>query len=221
MPDPTASLKNIVDAADVALRIVDELVGRASRLKLLFAGVVSMPAEAESAIEEILEEVEKSLKAVDAATREFLAAVQSPGTLLDNEDRLHELSGSFLPKLVEDKRGHCDRIRELDWRYLNGALNRFFSGSKRGEDEARQILNELSEADNDMFRGLAEAAVTMRNVAREGYRLKLSDQRKDAETLLREAGLRLLNLRDGFNDALVRMAELKREFVKERMSRRK
>ena len=218
MPGVATTAKTIAEAASISIDVVRTLVDNASVLKHLFAGAVSMPAEAEKAIEEILEEVEKSLDAVDAATREFLAAVKDPALFLDDMGRVHEMSSSHLPKLVESNRGHCDRIRELDSLYLSGWLDSFFPGSQERRDEARDIMNALDDADRDLFSFLDVAAEKMRDTAREAYRLELTGQRSEAEALLRDAGLTMLDMRDAFNDASVRMAELKREFVKARRS---
>ncbi len=214
--DPTASAKNVAETAKISLEVVNALVEKAASLKRLFSGVVSMPAEAEKAVEEILEEVEKSLVAVDKATRDFFVAVNDPAAFLDDADKVHEMSSSYLPKLVEEGRGHCDRILDIQWDYLQGWLDQFFPKNIRQREEAQRVLQELSDADENLFRRLVEAAERMRDTARDAYRLELSGNREDAEALLRDAGLKLLDMRDAFNDALVEMTTYKREFLKAR-----
>ena len=215
------TIKATSDAAKASIEVVDMLVERASRLKLLFSGAVSMPSEAEKAVEEILEEIVKSVDALDQAAREFLVAVENPVTFLEDSDKAHEMSSSRLPRLVEDKRGHCHRISELDWKYLNGWIDKFFDGEVKKTDEARQVLNELSDADNSLFDALKVAAEKMRDTSRAAYRLLLSGKGDEAQTVLRSAGLDFLDMRDTFNDASARMAELKSDFVKTRSAHRR
>ena len=69
--DPAATMKTVAEAADISIDVVDKLLDRVSGLKTIFSGVISMPGEAEKALAEILEEVEKSVVAIDDATGKF------------------------------------------------------------------------------------------------------------------------------------------------------
>ena len=126
------------------------------------------------------------------------------------------MSGAYLPKIVGENRGHCDRIELLYKEYICGWIDDFYKSSQKTRDQLHENLNSLSNADQGVFEYLDDAAKTMRHIARVAYELDLRKRRPEAENLLREAGLRLLDARNKFNDALARLTELKREFVKAR-----
>src|SRR5436190_12353712 len=123
MPD---SAKEIAEAAEITLRVIKDLVEYAKQLQWLFAKAISMPRLALLDLEKIFAEIDKSLTAVDEATKIFVDAIQNPTEFIDHDSLLHEMSGAGLPSLVESKRGHCHEISQIYHRYLNGILSRVF-----------------------------------------------------------------------------------------------
>lgn len=208
-----ATPKDIADAAKISLEVVDKLVGYAQELQGLFGKVVSMPRRALLDLEEIFDEVEKSLGAVDIATKDFFNAVQDPAKFIDDDDLMHDMSSARLPALVEEKRGHCHEIGNIYYRYLSGILSNLFQDEAK-RMRAEEILNQLHNADDDLFKELTRAAKKMRDVAKEVYRLKILGKREDAMENLRSTADPLLDMRGRFTDAAIEMSRVKSEFVK-------
>lgn len=207
--DPTA----IAEAANISLQVVDKLLGYAKELQPLFARVVSMPRRALLDLEEIFDEVEKSLAAVDAATKAFFKAIENPAQFVDNDDLIHDMSSSRLPALVEEKRGHSHEIRNIYDRYLRGILSNLFQDNA-DRNKAEGIFARLYNADADLFSELTRAAEKMRDLAKAAYRLRIVGKRGEAVDLVQDAAPILLDMREKLNDAHVEMMRIKGEFVK-------
>src|SRR5262245_55368515 len=76
--------KEIADAAEIALLIADRLVGYAKELQWLFAKAISIPRLALLDLEKIFAEIDKSLTAIDEATKVFFDAVENPERFIDD-----------------------------------------------------------------------------------------------------------------------------------------
>jgi len=211
MPD---SAKEIAEAAEITVRVIKDLVASAKQLQWLFAKAISMPRLALLDLEKIFAEIDKSLMAVDEATKIFFDAIQNPIEFIDHDSLLHEMSGTGLPSLVESKRGHCHEIGQIYHRYLNGILSRVFQDDA-DRQRVKSIFDSLNNADGDVFSLLTSAAMKMRDLAREAYRLKILGKRQEAIDLIRDAALPLLDMRDKLNDASITMRQISIEFIKE------
>jgi hypothetical protein len=205
--------KEIAESAEIALRVVDKLLGYGKELQWLFAKAVNMPRRAFLDLEAILAEIGKSLTAIDGATKVFFDAIQNPDGFIDNDGLLQEMSSAKLPALVEQKRTHCHDIGNIYVRYLSGSLSKLFRDAKEA-DKTRHILEQLSNADRDFFQELTRAAEKMRDLAGKAHKFKLGGQRQQAIALVRGAAPELLDMRDKFNDAYIEMRKIAGDFVK-------
>jgi hypothetical protein len=205
--------KEIAEAAEITLRVVDQLVNYAKELQWLFAKAISMPRLAFLELEKIFAEIHKSLTAIDEATKVFFDAVGNPEGFIDNDNLMHDMSSSRLPDLVEEKRGHCHEIGNIYNRYLSGILSSLFQNpSERARVQG--IFMQLDQADTDLFSELTQAAREMRDLAKRAYRFKVMGRRQEAIDLIKNAALGLLDMRDRFNDADVTIHKISNEFLK-------
>jgi hypothetical protein len=141
-----SSPKEIVEVAEGALRIVDKLVAYAQELQWLFAKAVALPRRALLDLERIITEIDKSVTAIDSATKVFFDAIENPSQFINDNNILHEMSSSRLSNLVEEKRTHCHDISNIYGRYLNGAISNLFQDAT-DQEKVRDILLQLGNAD--------------------------------------------------------------------------
>src|SRR5688500_16122017 len=99
MINAMSSPKELAEAAEITLRVVDKLVAYAKEMQGLFAKAVSMPRLALLDLEKIFAEIEKTLAAVDEATKKFFDAIQKPDAFIDDDNLIHDMSSATLRNL--------------------------------------------------------------------------------------------------------------------------
>jgi hypothetical protein len=210
--------KEIAEAGEIAVRVVERLVSWAKELDWLFAKVVSIPRLALVELSRIFTEIKKSVDAINKAATTYSDAIEDPDAFIDDNALLHDMSSSFLPGIVEAERGHCHEIRNIYNRYLSGYLSgaaaTLFRRSSAKQKRIKTIFDEMGAADDDLFAKLTIAADKMAESARRAYCLKLTGQRQAAVDLIRDAGTDLLDIRNEINDADVAIRKIANKFVK-------
>ncbi len=158
-----------------------------------------------------IEEVVKSWDAINDAIKEVWKLYSEDGDLKTESLGLLDIGGYALPAMVEQKRGHCQRIADIYF----GKLHGWFTQSLTYEDQ--RIMGEgfsrLSEADEDFFHKMVLVADATDQVANQILDLVESDQPDQAREIAKGLRRQLRPVQKAINQSLIVLRRVQTEFT--------
>lgn len=213
--DPEKIAKTANEATEAAQR----LIAIARELKGSIAFLKSMPSIALIKINKILDEVGKTVDAVQTAGAVFLELILDPAKVGKDPKVLIDLASTKLQAMVEEKRGHCSTIWAIRQDYLQGWLDQFAITQAQKEaqikkvDKINEIFSELSNADDDIFMKLADFAAYLQAMGQRALLHSLANEPEKARQVLRETTIRVLEFQTTLGEVQREMLNVRRSFI--------
>ncbi len=186
---------------DKAVGIVAQLVGK----------LKAQPDLAAQKLGQALGEVAKTLQVVDSAASQFLSLGIDEGALAKNSKLLLDIDAGSLSTEVKRGRGHCHVIGEIYWKYLDKWFARAFDGNEY--QSAKEVFQELGNADRDLFEDLEKVAVTLEAEAGAVLDLVVNAQEANARSRVLSALPALRPLRKTISKTIQTLYSMQSEFV--------
>jgi hypothetical protein len=205
---------SLTETARIALDATKLLVEHARGLRRHLALFMSMPSVALEKLEEVLKQIKDTFSAVDDAIEEFLRLALHPDTIAADKDPLVRLSGPVLPQIVEDGRGHCEKIELIRGQYLDGWLDPLRRNHEAAVADIKRIFASLEKADGELFDKLVATASSMQDIARDALKKVLAQDNQGAIEEFRRAVPPLIDLRVALQDAQIELIRVKNAFIR-------
>jgi hypothetical protein len=203
---PSLQSQIVASSNNVAeLRALANQVAQVATLGGVLAGDSQAAHDVKGSLKEIHATCDATLKVIDR----FLEPMRQPGQdLLDSYLKIPD----ELRKIVRDNAGHCTRILEYYERV--GGLHDWLveHAEKPGlVEEADQVFTRLANADGDIFKEMTSIAATLGAEATEIQGLLIKKKETQAQNRLRDAQLKLLQLRQPLQAFIEEFSNLKSE----------
>jgi hypothetical protein len=137
-----------------------------------------------------------------------------PDTITADKDPLVRLSGPVLPRIVEDGRGHCEKIELIRVQYLDGWLDPLRRNHEAAVADIKRIFASLEKADGELFDKLVATASSMQDIARDALKKLLAQDKQGAIEEFRRAVPPLIDLRVALQDAQIELIRVKNAFIR-------
>ena len=147
-------------AAAKAAGEIDSAVGLIARM---MGKLKAQPDIAAQKLGQALDEVAKTLQVVDGAASAYLSLGIDEGALEKNAQLLLNIEGGHLATDVKKGLGHCHKIWNIYYEYLN----KWFSKALAPDEQAtmESVFQELGNADDDLFEELGNVATVLQREA--------------------------------------------------------
>jgi hypothetical protein len=144
-------------------RPLSSRAGKLSSARIVIGKLKAQPDVAAQKLGQALEEVAKTLQAVDGAASSYLSLGIDEGALDKTSQLLLHIESGKLKTDVENGLGHCHRI----WQIYQTYLNKWFSKALAADEQASMeaVFLELGNADDDLFADLGRVAEILQHEA--------------------------------------------------------
>jgi hypothetical protein len=200
MPDFITAVKS-AEAIDKSVGMIAKVIGK----------LKAQPDIAAQKLGQALEEVAKTLQAVDGAASSYLSLGIDEGALDKNSQLLLHIESGKLKTDVENGLGHCHRI----WQIYQTFLNKWFSRALAPDEQASMeaVFLELGNADDDLFADLGRVAEILQHEAEIVLNLVVNGDKAMARTKVLESLPPLRPMRKTIAGTMQKLYALKNEFA--------
>jgi hypothetical protein len=200
MPDLIAAAKSAQEI-DKAIGLIAKVAGK----------LKAHPDIAALKLGQALDEVAKTLQAVDGAASSYLSLGIDQGALEKSSALLLRIEGGNLATEVENGLGHCHRIWEIHRTYLDKWFSRVLSPDEY--QSMRQVFDRLGNADIDLFQELGNVARTLQTEAAAVLDLVVNGEKDHARDRVLSSLSSLRPLRKTMAQTMQTLYALKNDFA--------
>lgn len=191
-----------------AAKQLQEAIGLIGKL----AGALSAkPDLAALKLAQALDEVGKTLQAVDGAVSTYLSLGIDQGALERQSKLLLDITGGTLATEIARGRGHCHVIGEIYWRHLHTWFGRALN--LQDQQVSEQVFTRLGDADADLFEQLESLGRLMQEEAGEVLTLVVAGRAPEAKQRILAALVTLQPIRTSIAGTMQELYRLKGQFV--------
>ena len=200
MPDLLTAVKSAQEI-DKAVGIIAKVIGK----------LKAQPDVAAQKLGQALEEVAKTLQAIDGAASSYLSLGIDEGALEKNSQLLLRIEGGTLATEVRKGLGHCHLI----WQIYRAYLDKWFSKVLAPDEQAAMadVFQRLGSADNDLFADLGRVADTLQQEAAAALDLVVNGEQQKARDRVLQLLPSLRPLRRTIASTMQTLYGLKAEFA--------
>ena len=197
------------------LSAANELAGLLGTFAKVRQKLIAQPSAAAEQLAFALNEISKTMQAVESELVRLLTLGASPEALkaamASSENPLYELEGPKLRTRIEQARGHCHLIGNVYDAHLDKWLSKALDPAEH--EELQAVFGRLAEADDDLFWRLVSVSDYLETTAKATLDEALAEDWDAAHKRLAEARREVRPLRTAIGAAMVQLYSLKNDFV--------
>jgi hypothetical protein len=191
-----------------AAKQLDEAIGLIGKL---VGALSAKPDLAALKLAQALDEVGKTLQAVDGAAATYLSLGIDEGALEHGSKHLLDITGGTLSIEIARGRGHCHLIGDIYHRHLKTWFGRVLN--PQDQQTYERLFTRLGDADSDLFARLESLAGELETEAHQVLALVVGKQIPDARQRILATLVTLQPLRTSIAKTMQELYRLKGHFV--------
>lgn len=174
--------------------------------------LIRQPDAAADKLVLVLDELSKIYTAVETELVRYLSLSFDPGeNLAEERAALLSLEGGQLMARVAEARGHCHKIGNIYWKYLEPWFGRVLRGDE--QEMLKSVFMDLSNADVGMIRLLDELVDWLAPKATETLDLVDGAKFDEANQMVRAARKEVAPVRQTIAKAVAELRNLQADFI--------